>query len=150
MSVSLSVSPSTLTKLKTLEASGQFGSVSDIVYISVCEFLGKIKVYEKDPGFDYSMLVILASEDNLPKGKISISLSTYIDNELKQLAEVVGKSKSYIIRMAIDDFVDSYHDDTRKTAEWLPIQKGSFDFHVCRNELKEIMRDILKELIDEK
>lgn len=151
MSISLSVSPSTLTKLKTLEASGKFGSVSDIVYISICEFLGKIKVYEKESDFDYTMLTALAEEDDLPKGKISISLSVYIDEELKYLSKTVGKSKSYLIRIAIDDFVNSYNDDTGRVVESWPLKiQNSIDFQTHRKELKELMRELLSELTNEK
>jgi|GEM_PF-1135082 len=152
MSISLSISPSTLIKLKTLEASGNFGSVSDIVYISICEFLGKIKVYEKRSDFDYDMLMTLEAKDNSPKGKISISLSTYIDDELKHLSKITGKSKSYIIRVSIDDFVYSYNNkDTEKAIEVSQMQETSLkEFQIYRTELKKMVKELLNEITEEK
>lgn len=148
ISISLSVSPSTLAKLNTLESTGKFGSVSDIVYISICELLGKIKVYEKEPGFDYGMLLALAEEDDLPKGKISISLSLYIDEELKHLSKAIGKSKSYLIRLAINDFVSGYS-DAEPVNSLPPLKKNVIDFQIYRKELKEIMNELLAEMIRE-
>ncbi|WP_338098267.1 ribbon-helix-helix protein, CopG family [Methanolapillus ohkumae] len=148
MSISLSVSPSTLTKLKNLEATEKFGSISDIVYISVCEFLGKIKIYKKESNWDYGLLMDFAAEDKLPKGKISISLSPYVDDEIKKISGRTGKSKSLIIRAAIDDFVNGYNDtESEEIRPFIPVQKmNAVDLRLYRNELKNIMRELLEEI----
>ncbi|MDV0447663.1 hypothetical protein MsAg5_15740 [Methanosarcinaceae archaeon Ag5] len=114
--VSISISEDLLAKVNQLVETEDFASISDIVFTSLCSFFGKIAVYENDPEFEYKMLLAASKEDRSPKKQISVSLNRYLIKELKFLSQILEKNQSFIIRIAIVDYMESYT-TTRKLRE---------------------------------
>ncbi|WNY27361.1 hypothetical protein [Methanolapillus ohkumae] len=126
-----------------------FASVSDIVFTSLCSFFGKISIYENDPGFEYKSLLTIAKEDRTPKKQISVSLNRYLIKELKFLSQILEKNQSFIIRIAIVDFMDGYA-STRKihenTLQQSTKTKPDKMILISEKELEKNIREIIEKM----
>ncbi|WP_338102765.1 hypothetical protein [Methanolapillus millepedarum] len=142
LSASFMVSQQLLNRMNSLVNSGKFSSISDIISTSVSTFLGKISIYEEDPDFDYSMLNQLKHEDKSPKEKITISQSPYIMDEIDNLSKIMNKPKSYVIRIAVDNFIDDFYKvKPRIIQETKPEEK----FPTTVPELKKLILKTIEE-----
>ena len=149
-SSSLTVSQKLLNKTISLIKSGNFSSISDVVNVSVSMFFGKLIVCEKDPGFSYSTFIEAYQEDDSPREKISVSYSEYLNEELERLSLITQKSKSFLVRVALDNFFEFHSNkinrfkDLEKFKKMEKVDVSS----LSRDELKLFLGEILKEIKD--
>ncbi|WP_338097678.1 hypothetical protein [Methanolapillus ohkumae] len=116
----------------------KFSSISDIVNVSVSMFIGQLSVYEQNSNFDRTRFADASQEDNTPRIKISVSYSVFLDDELEKLCQTTQKNKSFIVRIALDNFFDYYaHPEKKKE-----IQKKT-DFPASREELLAIIQEMI-------
>lgn len=106
LSISLSVSESLLKKIDIFVESGQFATISDLVYVSVCEFLGIVSFCENDPKFDLETFLAAIEDDAGPKMSISVTINSFVSGELKRISRETYKNQSVIIRKAVIYFMD--------------------------------------------
>ncbi|WNY25800.1 hypothetical protein [Methanolapillus millepedarum] len=144
-SISLTVNQKFLNKMNQLINTSEFSSISDIVNVSVSMFIGKLSVYKDDPEFDCAKLDAFYQDDKSPREKISVSYSEFLDKELEALCLVTQKNKSYVVRIALDNFLDYYNKNGEKKLILNRETNLSITKEDLKNIVKEIMDDIKKE-----
>ncbi|MDV0446817.1 hypothetical protein MsAg5_06740 [Methanosarcinaceae archaeon Ag5] len=140
-SISLTVNQKFLNKMNQLIKTSEFSSISDIVNVSVSMFIGKLSVYENDPNFSCAKLAELYQDDNSPREKISVSYSEFLDKELEELCLVTQKNKSYVVRIALDSFLDYYSNSDKKI-----VLNGETNFSMTKEDLKRIVKSIMDDI----
>lgn len=141
LSISLAVSPHTKNKMESLVSTKQFGSVSDVVNTAVLMFLGKLSLFKNEMDFNNFILSAVNYEaEKIKKEQISVSYNQFVDDELKELSFILKKSKSFIVRMAINDFLNFY---TGKKKDYPEHNIGKYP--ASEDELKEFILRIIKE-----
>ncbi|WNY27924.1 hypothetical protein MmiEs2_01030 [Methanimicrococcus stummii] len=129
--------------MNSLIKKGEFSSVSDIVNVAVAVFLGKLSVYSMNQNFVHTTIFENFPIDNSARKKISVTYSTFLDQELEKLVETTQKNKSLIVRSALFDFFE-YCNNTEKKIELDLIPDE--DIPLSKNDLKEMIREIMDEI----
>ena len=115
LSRSITVSHLIVIKIKTMIENGKFSTYSDAVSTAIIAFIGKISVLESTENVDPSLLDELfktainkEKNDRSKTEKISVSLNNYVIDEITTLTEATGKNRSFILRLAIYDFIHNF------------------------------------------
>jgi hypothetical protein len=145
-SISFTISQKLLNQMNSMIQIGKFSSISDIVNTAITFVLGELSTELKNQNFDYSSIVENVPVDNSAKTKISVTLSEYLDTELENLMRMTQKNKSFIVRMALFRFFDFYNNAEKKE---MPIIVSEEKLVVSKNELKEIVCEMLNEILSE-
>lgn len=145
LSISLAVSPHIKNKMESLVSTKHFGSVSDVVNTAVLMFLGKLSLCENEMDFNFFISSTMDTDtEKIKKEQISVSYSQFVDDELKDLSNILKKSKSFIVRMAINDFLVYYNGKTNN----LP-NNVTEKYPTSEEELKNFILKIIKETKNE-
>lgn len=139
VSISLTVSQTYLNKMNQLVKAGKFSSISDVVNVAVSMYLAKISIYENNLNFDCSKKIELKENDKSPKKSISVTYSEFLDEGLENLVAATQKNKSYLVRIALEDFFDYY---TNIEQNIKPKEENVF----TREDLVELIKDIISEI----
>ncbi|WNY28200.1 hypothetical protein MmiEs2_03840 [Methanimicrococcus stummii] len=141
LSISLAVSPHTKNKMESLVSTKNFGSVSDVVNTAILMFLGKLSLCENETDFNYFISSTINVEaEKVKKEQISVSYNKFVDDELKDLSNVLKKSKSFIVRMAINDFLAYYGGKTTHLRS-----RDLEKYPTSEEELRDFILKIIKE-----
>ncbi|MDY0292543.1 MAG: hypothetical protein RBR02_09445 [Desulfuromonadaceae bacterium] len=141
---SISLSSDTLKKIENLKNTGNFSSSSDVVFIAVCELMGKIKTLELNPNFEHSQLFENIHFNTSNKKRMPVAFNIYINNELENISNITKKSKSFIVDFAINDFIENYNKPNNQI-----FQTNHTDFPNNKQELKDFILQIIKEANNE-
>ncbi|WNY23314.1 hypothetical protein MmiHf6_06190 [Methanimicrococcus hongohii] len=141
LSISLAVSPHIKNKMEALVSTKQFGSVSDVVNTAILMFLGKLTFCENETDFNDFISAITDTEaEKIKKEQISVSYNKFVDDELKELSNLLKKSKSFIVRMAINDFFAYYNGKANSLAD-----RKTERYPASEDELREFVLKIINE-----
>ena len=133
LSISLAVSPHTKNKMESLVSTKQFGSVSDVVNTAVLMFLGKLSLCKNEMDFNYFVSSAINDEaEKIKKEQISVSYNKFVDDELKDLSILLEKSKSFIVRMAINDFLG-----------FIPVRKRFIGYKIGNIHIEEELKEFI-------
>ncbi|WP_338099189.1 hypothetical protein [Methanolapillus africanus] len=108
-------------------------------------FLGKIILCENEDGFEHSMIMEFEPNDSSQKTQISVAFNFFVIDKLSEIAENIQKNKSYVVRIAVHDFIN-YCENNEETIRYPTQKKTDSEMPTTRMELKEIMREILEEI----
>lgn len=146
LSISLAVSHHTKNKMEMLVQTKRFGSVSDVVNTSILMFLGKLSLCENESDFNHFISLTMNMEnEKAKKEQISVSYNKFVDDELKILSNILKKSKSFIVRMAINDFF-MYYDGKANN----PFKQKPENYPKSEEELKEFILKVMEETKNKK
>lgn len=144
LSISLAVSPHIKNKMEHLVSTKQFGSVSDVVNTAILMFLGKLSLSENKNDFNFIISSAMdADSERVKKEQISVSYNKFVDDELKGLSNLLNKSKSFIVRMAINDFF-AYYNGKGKKIEIQEFRKYPLSEEELRNFILRIIQETLE------
>lgn len=145
LSISLAVSPHVKNKMEILVSTKHFSSVSDVVNTAVLMFLGKLSLCENETDFNYFISSTIDTEsEKIKKEQISVSYNKFVDDELKDLSNLLKKSKSFIVRMAINDFFAYYNGKTTSLSDRKPEK-----YPTSEDELRAFVLRIINEANNE-
>lgn len=145
LSISLAVSPQTKNKMESLVSTKHFGSVSDVVNTAVLMFLGKLTLCENEMDFNYFISSVMDTEaEKVKKEQISVSYNKFVDDELRDLSNILKKSKSFIVRMAVNDFLAYYNGKNIH-----PAGREAGKYPTSEEELRNFILKIIKETNNE-
>ncbi|WNY25168.1 hypothetical protein [Methanolapillus millepedarum] len=139
-SISISVSEHLVKKIDKLIKSGQFASVSDVVYVSVCEFLGIISFCENNPNFNHTDFLSSIEDDEISKNSISVTFNVFVLSEIKNISKITNNNQSIIVQKAIIYFINRYENLSMPI-----ISLNNSDFPKTNAELRKIIREELNE-----
>lgn len=141
LSISLSISETLLKKMTSLVESGDFATISDLVYVSVCEFLGVLSYCEKNENFNLEAFLADIPEDIGPKIAVSATVNPFINSKLKQISKQTNNNQSSVIRKAILYFVEYYNNSS------LPVQCRSNVSSLSMSEI-ELKNFIIQTILE--
>ncbi|MDR0766840.1 MAG: hypothetical protein LBE57_00090 [Methanosarcinales archaeon] len=142
LSISLAVSPYIKNKMEALVSTKHFGSTSDVVNTAVLMFLGKLSLCENEADFNSFISGIIDEEaEKAKKEQISVSYNQFVDDELKNLSNTLKKSKSFIVRMAINDFFAYYNGKANN-----PFNHKPETYPTSEKELKNFILKVINEI----
>lgn len=149
-SKSISVSHILITKINILIQDGEFATVSDVINTAVAEFLGKISIIRSIDNLDlvtifnfFEESINYVENDLSDKESFSISFSNYINKELETLSIALDKNKSYIVRVAIYDFLFKFNDNHNSQRIQLPL----YDFPKSKEELEDFIIKTFEKMV---
>ncbi|WNY23663.1 hypothetical protein MmiHf6_09740 [Methanimicrococcus hongohii] len=142
LSISLSISETLLKKITAIVESGDFATNSDLIYVSICEFLGIISYREEKELFELESFLDSVPEDIGPKVSVSATVNPFIYSKLKQISRQTNYNQSAIIRKAILYFMERYNNPP------LPLQDTTeyASFPASEIELKEFIIRTIQEM----
>lgn len=142
LSISLSISETLLKKMTFLVESGQFSTISDLVYVSLCEFLGILSFCEKNDFYSLEDLLESVPDDVGQKVSVSVTVNIFIYSELKRISKQTYKNQSVIMRKAILYFIENYN----KKPAASPKKTPKCNFPESEIELKKFIIQTVMEL----
>jgi len=146
-SISLTISQRLLNQMNSMIQAGKFSSISDIINVAMAFILGDLSEKRVNPNYDYSILVEDIPFDNSAKIRISASVSEYLNVEIENLAKVTHKNKSFIVRMALFKFLESYQNIKEvKRPVIVPKEK----LMISKDELEELIHETVSRILKEK
>ncbi|MDV0444552.1 hypothetical protein MmiAt1_00790 [Methanimicrococcus sp. At1] len=141
LSISLAINPHIKTEMEALVSTKYFSSVSDVVNTAILMFLGKLTLCKNETDFNNFISSIMDIEsEQIKKEQISVSYNKFIDDELKDLSNLLKKSKSFVVRMAITDFFTYYNGKTNNLSD-----RKDEKYPASEDELREFVLRIINE-----
>ena len=133
--------------MNSMIQAGKFSSISDIINVAIAFILGDLSEKRINPNYDYSILVEDIPFDNSAKIRISVSVSEYLNVEIENLAKVTHKNKSFIVRMAVFRFLESYQNikEVKK-----PVIAPKEKLMISKDELEEMIHETVSKILKEK
>jgi hypothetical protein len=146
-SISITISQRLLNQMNSMIQAGKFSSISDIINVAIAFILGDLSEKRINPNYDYSILVEDIPFDNSAKIRISVSVSEYLNVEIENLAKVTHKNKSFIVRMAVFRFLESYQNikEVKK-----PVIAPKEKLMISKDELEEMIHETVSKILKEK
>lgn len=146
LSISLSISETLLKKMTHMVESGDFATISDLVYVSVCELLGILSYCETNENFNLEAFLDTIPEDIGSKVSVSATVNPFINSKLKQISKQTNKNQSAVIRKAILYFMEYYNNSCLPTSSYSNVSS----FPMSEIELKKFIIQTIQELDEQK
>jgi len=146
-SISLTISQRLLNQMNSMIQAGKFSSISDIINVAIAFVLGDLSEKRINSDFDYSMLMNDIPIDNSAKIRISVSLSEYLNIEIENLAKVTHKNKSFVVRVALFKFFESYQNTSKIVKQDIVSEEKLI---ISKSELEEMIHETVNKILKEK
>lgn len=115
-SKSITVSHFLISKIQIYISNGQFSTVTDFVNTAIAKFLGKIELLNSIDNSTTDLLnvyfesaITQVINDSTDKENFSISFNSYTNEELEKLTYIFNNNRSFVVRIAIYDFINSFN-----------------------------------------